>query len=158
MAKFYGAGNWDPKLIVLQMTCMQTSHYLVRGLVLLLCHGASTSMDQFFAFHSYTFSTVDGFKNCFALLVAAFVSAVSMCFVVERAKKCLDFGVTLYFIDLLIQCFYSEFPKTWEWWLLHGAAMALTIVLGEYLCSRRELEEIPMIDLFTSSGKRHQRK
>jgi hypothetical protein len=26
MAKFYGAGNWDPKLIVLQMTCMQVQY------------------------------------------------------------------------------------------------------------------------------------
>jgi hypothetical protein len=33
--------------------------------------------------------------------------------------------------------------------------MALTIVLGEYLCSRRELEEIPMIDLFTSKHAKH---
>lgn len=30
-----------------------------------------------------------------------------MCLFVERAKKCLDFGVTLYFVDLLVQSFYS---------------------------------------------------
>jgi protein SYS1 len=64
-------------------------------------------MDQFFAFHAQTFSTVDGIKNCFALALAALFSALCMCVFVERAKKCLDFGVTLYFVDLLIQCFYS---------------------------------------------------
>ncbi|TMW56108.1 hypothetical protein Poli38472_008756 [Pythium oligandrum] len=150
MPKFYGAGRWDPKLIMLQMICMQTSHYIARGLFLLICHGVDVSMDQFFAYHTQTIATVDGIKNCFAVLAAGFVSAVCMCFFVERAKKCLDFGVTLYFVDFLIQCFYSEFPKTWEWWILHVLTMVLTIVLGEYLCSRRELEEIPMIDLFTT--------
>lgn len=76
-----------------------------------------------------------------------------LCVFVERAKKCLDFGVTLYFIDLLVQCFYLEFPKTWNWWIVQGAATAVTVLLGEYLCSRRELEEIPMIDLFSKRSR-----
>lgn len=102
-------------------------------------------MDQFFAFHSQTLSTVDGIKNCFAVFAAGLVrygngvlgeggimqerqrrgltlcecnSAVCMCLFVERAKKCLDFGVTLYFIDLLVQCFYSVRCSIFPFWLL----------------------------------------
>ncbi|KAL3674175.1 hypothetical protein V7S43_000135 [Phytophthora oleae] len=110
--------------------------------------------------------------------VCACCSAVCLALFVERAKKCLDFGVTLYFIDFLAQCFYSvrrcgswvcevleadnnsvclalqEFPKMWDWWLVHLVAASVTIVLGEYLCSRRELEEIPMVDLFTKRSSR----
>ncbi|TYZ61796.1 hypothetical protein PybrP1_004794 [[Pythium] brassicae (nom. inval.)] len=153
MTKFYGAGRWDPKLILLQIACMQSSHYLARGLFLLFCHGASLSMDQFFAFHTQTLATVDGVKNCFAVLASGFVSAVCLCVFVERAKKCLDFGVTLYFIDLLVQCFYSEFPRAWDWWVVHLASTVMTILLGEYLCSRRELAEIPMLDLFTKRAR-----
>lgn len=48
----------------------QTSHYIARGLFLMICHGANLSMDQFFAFHSQTLSTVDGIKNCFAVFAA----------------------------------------------------------------------------------------
>ncbi|DAZ98435.1 TPA: hypothetical protein N0F65_001136 [Lagenidium giganteum] len=152
MPKFYGAARWDPKLIVLQMVCMQCSHYLARGVVLGVCHGSAVSLDQFFAFHAQTLSTVDGIKNSFAVLVAGAVSAVCLCIFVERAKKCLDFGVTLYFIDLLVQTFYSEFPRTWEWWIVHLVSLALTVLLGEYICSRHELAEIPMIDLFRGRG------
>lgn len=36
---------------------------------------------------------------------------------------------------------------------MHVVSMATTILLGEYLCSRRELEEIPMIDLFTKRSR-----
>lgn len=39
------------------------------------------------------------------------------------------------------------------WWLVQGVATAVTVLLGEYLCSRRELEEIPMIDLFTKRSR-----
>ncbi|CEG42086.1 Integral membrane protein involved in transport between the late Golgi and endosome [Plasmopara halstedii] len=133
---------------------MQCSHYLAQGLILGICHGTHVSMDQFFAYHTQTIVNVDGLKNCFAVVVASVVSAVCLVFFVERAKKCLDFGVTLYFLDFLAQCFYSEFPKMWDWWLLHFLAASVTIVLGEYLCSRRELEEIPVVDLFTKHSSR----
>ncbi|ETI34666.1 hypothetical protein F441_18694 [Phytophthora nicotianae CJ01A1] len=173
MPKFYGAARWAPKLILLQMLAMQCSHYVAQGLVLGICHGAHVTLDQFFAYHTQTVVTVDGLKNCFAIVAASFVrsvtpktihlilrliylfcSAVCLALFVERAKKCLDFGVTLYFIDFLAQCFYSEFPKMWDWWLVHLVAASVTIVLGEYLCSRRELEEIPMVDLFTKRPSR----
>jgi hypothetical protein len=42
----------------------------------------------------------------------------------------------------------------WDWWLVRLVAASVTIVLGEYLCSRRELEEIPMVDLFTKRSSR----
>lgn len=47
----------------------------------------------------------------------------------------------------------QEFPKALDWWIVHLVAMAITILLGEYLCSRRELKEIPMIDLFTKRSQ-----
>lgn len=47
----------------------------------------------------------------------------------------------------------QEFPKSWNWWLIQIVATAITVLLGEYLCSRRELEEIPMIDLFSKRAR-----
>ncbi|KAI9911385.1 hypothetical protein PsorP6_008780 [Peronosclerospora sorghi] len=180
MPKFYGAAQWAPKLIILQILslqlfnvgfCMvqifaiqQCSHYVAQGLILGICHGAHVTLDQFFAYHTQTITTVNGLKNCFAIIATSFVSALCLMLFVERAKKCLDFGVTLYFIDFLVQCFYSvrplllanemEFPKMWDWWLVHLVALCVTVLLGEYLCSRRELEEIPMMGLFTKHTSR----
>lgn len=60
--------------------------------------------------------------TCLSTMSLRMYSAVCLCVFVERAKKCLDFGVTLYFIDLLIQCFYSVRPSLrrsialmWQW-------------------------------------------
>jgi hypothetical protein len=57
------------------MPCLvrQCSHYVARGLFLALCHGSSASMDQFFAYHTHSLATVDGIKNCLAVLAASLV-------------------------------------------------------------------------------------
>ena len=51
-------------------------------------------------------------------------------------------------------CVVQEFPKRWDWWLVQVVAAGVTIVLGEYLCSRRELEEIPLAGLFKKRTSR----
>jgi len=64
--------------------------------------------------------------------------------VVERAKKCLDFAATMHIIHLVVCMCYSGFPTNWLWWLLMLTTMVITAVLGEYLCWRREMREIPL--------------
>jgi hypothetical protein len=65
--------------------------------------------------------------------------------VVERAKKCLDFTVTIYFLHLLFCCAYRGWPRSMEWWLLNGASLAVTATLGEWLCLRKEMRDIPIV-------------
>ncbi|KAG9409769.1 Integral membrane protein of the Golgi [Aphanomyces cochlioides] len=148
MPKFYGRSDWAPKLIFLQIVCLQCSHYLALGLLLALFHGRDISLEQFFSYKVPAFESVHGLQTSSAHALGGLCSALFLCLIVERAKKCLDFGVTLFFIDFVACCCYGGFPSTWSWWIVHLLSMAITIVLGEYLCSLRELEEIPMLDLF----------
>jgi protein SYS1 len=70
----------------------------------------------------------------------------ALCFRV-RAKKCLDFSVTLFLMHLFVSVWHGGFPRRIEWWIVHIAATITMIVLGEYLCIRRELDEIPLLNL-----------
>lgn len=63
---------------------------------------------------------------------------------VERAKKCLDFTVTLYIIHLILCCLYTGFPTSFLWWFVYVVCVVVTALLGEWLCMRRELKDIPM--------------
>ena len=91
---------------------------------------------------------------------------------VERAKKCLDFSATLYLTHLAIVSVIGGFPTSRHLvrgaarqphfkhsvglhrhvmvggcgcrWLVNVGAMAITAVLGEWLCLRRELQDIPI--------------
>lgn len=65
--------------------------------------------------------------------------------VVERAKKCLDFTATLYLLHLLFCCAFRGWPRSFEWWLLNFAGMVLMAVLGEWLCLRKEMRDIPLV-------------
>ena len=73
--------------------------------------------------------------------------AVLMAIIVEKSKKCLDFSVTLFFIHLSACVIYNGIPGTWDWWIIHILGTILMVLLGEYLCSRRELDDIPLLTL-----------
>ncbi|KAJ8773429.1 hypothetical protein K2173_004259 [Erythroxylum novogranatense] len=38
----------------------------------------------------------------------------------------------------------ASWPSTITWWIVSGAGLVLMALLGEYLCIRRELREIPI--------------
>ena len=65
-------------------------------------------------------------------------------YLIERAKKCIDFSATLYIIHLVICTCYGGWPSSFTWWIVNIAGLALMALLGEYLCIRHELREIPI--------------
>lgn len=65
--------------------------------------------------------------------------------IVEKSKMCLDFSVTYFLIHLVISSFYYRVPATADWWIVHIAATIVMILVGEYLCSLRELSDIPLL-------------
>jgi len=71
--------------------------------------------------------------------------SVLLAIIVEKSKKCLDFCVTLFLIHLLVCTLYNGIPATWDWWIIHIFSTIAMILLGEYVCSQRELDEIPLL-------------
>ncbi|KAJ9527285.1 hypothetical protein QJQ45_025567 [Haematococcus lacustris] len=63
---------------------------------------------------------------------------------VERAKKCLDFASTAYFLHLVACWGYEGFPLSLAWWTVNALGLLITSLLGEWLCVRREMQEIPL--------------
>lgn len=74
-------------------------------------------------------------------------SAGYLVFLIERAKKCLDFSVTLFVVHLFVCMLYGGLPSSVTWWVVNGTGIAVMALLGEYLCIRRELREIPITRL-----------
>lgn len=83
--------------------------------------------------------TVGYIKSCYSWCRAGY-----MLYLIERAKKCLDFSATLFIIHLFICIIYGGWPSSITWWVVNGTGLAVTSLLGEYLCIRRELREIPI--------------
>ena len=66
--------------------------------------------------------------------------------VVQRTKQCLDFTVTAHFFHILGCWIYNgHLPSQPSVWLLQLVTITLMCVLGEYLCMRTEMQNIPVL-------------
>ncbi|PKA57197.1 hypothetical protein AXF42_Ash002501 [Apostasia shenzhenica] len=150
---FYGAVVWDPWLILSQIICLQCLFYLTLGLFMSIFVGTRVSrisLMYFFDYSTLTASTVTGWYVIAASLLSSIAGAGFMLYFIERAKKCLDFSATLYIIHLFICIIYGGWPSSFTWWVVNLTGLAVMALLGEWLCIRRELQEIPITRLRSS--------
>ncbi|KAM1714505.1 hypothetical protein ACFX11_025360 [Malus domestica] len=144
---FYGTLVWDPWLIVVQIVCLQCLYYLTLGFFLSILVGTRVSrmsLVYFFDYATLTISTVTGWCVIGSYLLSALAGAGYLLLLIERAKKCLDFSATLYIVHLFICIAYGGWPSSMTWWVVNVTGVAVMALLGEYLCIRRELREIPI--------------
>ncbi|XP_011623356.1 protein SYS1 homolog [Amborella trichopoda] len=147
---FYGAVVWDPWLIVAQIVCLQCLYYMTLGFFIWVLVGARVprlTLVYFFDYSALNASTVTGWCVIASFLMSAFSGAGYMLLLIERAKKCLDFSATLFIIHLFISIIYGGWPSSLTWWVVNGTGLAVMALLGEWLCIRRELREIPITRL-----------
>ncbi|MBA0580109.1 hypothetical protein Gorai_022341 [Gossypium raimondii] len=96
---------------------------------------------------SSTYHLLLNFLYCMQQMLgfhALLIESVYMLYLIEREKKCLDFAATLYIIYLSICTIYGGWPSSVTWWVVNVTGFAVMALLGEYLCIRREMREIPI--------------
>ncbi|CAE8609318.1 unnamed protein product [Polarella glacialis] len=148
--KFYGASNFNPRLITTQIVVMQSSFWLCFGTVAAIADwvlGEAQSAGQLFEPEAYTFDTQRGLALALSLWVTALLMAFQLCYVVERAKKCLDFVATYHIFHLLATGIASGFPSFgayFHWWVIQVLALVTSVLLGEYMCMRAETKAITL--------------
>lgn len=138
---------FDPKLIIYQMIALQAFYYLVLGALLAVFHilfGTTVSMDHFFSARYINSGSAMGWVEIAATMLTALAGSLLLALIVEKSRKCLDFTASLYIFHFLGCCMFRGMPATWDWWIVHGVALVVMVVLGEYLCARRELQDIPL--------------
>mmetsp|Transcript_13015 Transcript_13015/g.37118 ORF Transcript_13015/g.37118 Transcript_13015/m.37118 type:complete len:244 (-) Transcript_13015:696-1427(-) len=139
---------FNPRLIFSQIVALQSFHYLTLGFCIQCNHvvyGSSITIDRIFTSQYFDIWTGEGWVDNAAVLISALVGSVLLAAIVEKSKKCLDFSVTLFFIHFIACCLYGGAPNTYSWWIVHIMATILMTLLGEYLCSIREMNEIPLL-------------
>ncbi|KAM3289898.1 protein SYS1 [Capsicum chacoense] len=145
---FYGSAVWDPWLIVKQIGCLQCIYYLTLGMFLEILVGTRVSrmsLVYFFDYATVTAATVTGWCVIASFLLSSLAGAGVLLNLIERAKKCLDFSPTLYNIHLFICIVYGGWPSSITWWIVNvTTGLAVMALLGESLCIKRELREIPI--------------
>lgn len=141
---FYGTTRFDPVYIVAQIASLQCIFYITLGALLWLLVGPYTGRLTL----PYLFSSVWVQQGGWAVWLSnagtAATIAVAIALIVERAKKCLDFSFTAYFIHFVACSAYAGLPRQWQWWAVNIACLVATALTSEAICARRELRDIPI--------------
>ena len=66
----------------------------------------------------------------------------ALAYTVEKANKCLDFTVTIFFLHWVLTCLLFKFPTSLSWWLYHAVLITITVLASEYVCLKLETAEI----------------
>ncbi|RKP10748.1 integral membrane protein S linking to the trans Golgi network-domain-containing protein, partial [Thamnocephalis sphaerospora] len=144
-AKFR-ASVWDPWLILSQIAAMQSCYYTLLCLATLLMEafsGQETALAHVLDYRVYRGDTVFGWTLGLGVMGCAAVSVLLLLRIVERARLCLDYVVTLHFLHLIFTSYYSgHLPTTVFWWALNLASCCAMSIGGEWVCMRREMEPI----------------
>mmetsp|Transcript_10366 Transcript_10366/g.20625 ORF Transcript_10366/g.20625 Transcript_10366/m.20625 type:complete len:154 (+) Transcript_10366:227-688(+) len=142
------ARDFNPRLILAQIFALQCYHYLTLALLYIASHvltATPLSLERLFGYSRLSTGTVSGWLES-AHHVGAYVgTAVGLVLIIEKSKKCLDFSVTLFLFHFIACCVHSGFPKSWEWWIFNVSGVISCTCLGEWLCSVREMREIPSL-------------
>ena len=97
---------------------------------------------KFFELNATDTNVVGGFYRIMNILLSSLVGGYWLSIVVIRARKCLDFGATIYFYHLFFTWMYGGFPSTFSWWITHIMGLACMVFLGEQLCMKKEMVDI----------------
>ncbi|EGG23884.1 hypothetical protein DFA_06022 [Cavenderia fasciculata] len=139
--------TWDPKLIIGQIISVQCLYYaILAGLLYILdsIFLAPLSLDQMFSFHALNTSDSFGWVVIVAFLMNSVFGSICLRYIVERSKKCLDHAATVMVIHLVLVWSFSGFPRTASWWVVQIICCIVMAIVGEYLCMRKELMDIPL--------------
>ncbi|PIK39136.1 hypothetical protein BSL78_24025 [Apostichopus japonicus] len=150
MASGFRSYVWDPFLIISQIATMQSIFYMGFGLWLCfvdLVLQVPQSLDHLFSYRNLEFGTGGGRLIAAIYVLNALTGALGLWFVVQRSKQCTDFAASMHILHLFFCWIYNhQFPGTFAWWLMNIGCVALTTVLGEFLCMRTEMKSIPLLD------------
>ena len=68
----------------------------------------------------------------------------ALAYTVEKANKCLDFTITIFFIHFVLTCFVFKFPSMLSWWIYHAILITITVLASEFVCLKLETAEIKL--------------
>ncbi|KAH7642408.1 sys1 golgi trafficking protein [Dermatophagoides farinae] len=149
MSGHFSYSRWDPILISTQIVAIQTTFYLSLGFILFFIanlFGYYPTLDQIFNSQIVSFKTSLGLVITISFILNSFFGALILHFIVRRAKKCLDFTLTLFIIHLIMVRFYNgQIPSSFSWWLLNIICITIMCISGEYVCLQSELKAIPLL-------------
>ena len=135
---------WCDNVARMRHGCSFHVHLLCTHIALQFFSTSELTVGAVFAGREVSIQTWRGWELVVAYGAACALVCVLLPVIVERAKKCLDFVVTLHALHLVLVALVSGFPTHATWWLMVILYAVLMTLVGEFLCMRRETRSIQL--------------
>ena len=144
------SNNFNPRLIFSQIVALQTLHYLILSFMFQMnsvIYGSYVTIDRIFTAKHLNLWTKEGRIDAMTIVLSSLIGSILLVVIVEKSKKCLDFATTNVILHFIICVLYDgkAVLHSLDFWIVQVFGMIAMVLLGEYLCSRRELMDIPLI-------------
>jgi hypothetical protein len=144
------SNKFNPRLIFSQIVALQTLHYLILSFMFQMnsvIYGSYVTIDRIFTAKHLNLWTKEGRIDAMTIVLSSLIGSMLLVVIVEKSKKCLDFATTNVILHFIICVLYDgkAVLHSLDFWIVQVFGMIAMVLLGEYLCSRRELMEIPLI-------------
>ncbi|KAI3385797.1 hypothetical protein SNEBB_000838 [Seison nebaliae] len=140
--------TWDPILIGSQIVCLQTATYTSISFILMIINafkGFTNNVDYILSTKYITTGNLVGRYIIIAYVLSSIVSALILWVFIQKAKECLDFAATFFLYHLIITAVYDGmFPRSLIWWIVNIINLIISTIIGEYLCMKSDLKDIPV--------------
>ena len=165
MPSSFRPNTFEPVYILAQILTLQSAFYLSTGLSLWLLDSLVTGrkipiLQELFDARLFSLGTNKN-ENVWCIIISYLIAGaglggILLMFIVRRAKLCVDFTLTLYGIHIFSCSLYAGTPISLLWWITNGLSATVMILLGEYLCMRKELEPIKLSFNNVDEGEVHE--
>ena len=142
--RLYGGDDFNPKLIITQMLCLQSLWYCGLCVTSLPLNYPSTfPVVTLFSSDHWHVKDRLGMAHGVGVLLCTILLAFACAVIVERSRKCWDFVGSVFIVHLLLVSVCQGYlPSEPMWWSINVLSAVLSTLGGEYLCSRTETESI----------------
>jgi Na+/melibiose symporter-like transporter len=142
--------KFNPRLIFSQIVALQSLNYLVLSFMFQMnsvLYGYNVTIDRIFTAKHLNLWTKEGRIDAMTIIFSSLVGSLLMVVVVEKSKKCLDFATTNVIVHFIICVLYGGMSvlHSLDFWIVHVFGVIVMVILGEYLCSKMELMDIPLL-------------
>ena len=146
--------DFNPTFIISNIIILSTLYYILNIFFTILFNSffkTKLHINQILSDSALDFSSKYGYNY----LLSYFFTNTSMIFcyvfIVDKAKKILDYVLTNFFIHLIMSTINDKFPSKFTWWVLHGLIITAVTLISEYMSLKIEQKEIKLD--FSSNNK-----
>lgn len=139
--------DFNPTFIISNIIILSTLYYLLNIFFTILFNSffkTKLHINQILSSSALDFSSKYGYNyllSCFFTNTAMIFSYV---FIIDKAKKILDYVLTNFFIHLILSTINDKFPSKFIWWFLHGVIITSVTLISEYISLKIEQKEIKL--------------